>query len=62
MQKIGPDSDRNVREVTLKEWRRPELSKLPIEATSGSTEKPGANNSDSISTGPKPGDAAGQYS
>jgi hypothetical protein len=46
----------------LKEWRRPELCKLPIEATSDSTAKPGANNSDSIGTGPKPADSSGQLS
>ena len=56
------NSDSNSREPTLKEWRRPELCKLPIEATSNSHAKPGANNSDSISTGTKPADAAGQIS
>jgi hypothetical protein len=58
-----PNADSNPREPTLREWRRPELCKLPIEATSGSTVKPGANNSDGVAgTGPKPADSSGQVS
>ena len=54
-------NDGNAREATLKEWRRPELCKLPIEATSGSTVKPGANNADGVSVS-KPADSSGTLS
>ena len=55
----GPNS--NSTELAQKEWRRPELRKLPIEATSGSTSKGGPNNADGTST-PKNADASGQVS
>jgi hypothetical protein len=46
---------------TQKEWLRPELKKLPIEATSGSPSKTGSANADTL-TGPKTADATGQFS
>jgi hypothetical protein len=50
--------DRNVR----KEWRRPELRKLSIEATSAvAPGKVGLGNSD-VSGGPKQADAGSQFS
>jgi len=55
----GQNNDRNVRG---KEWRPPELRKLPIEATS--TPAPGkapTGNAD-VSGGPKNADAASQFS
>jgi hypothetical protein len=44
-----------------KEWHRPELKKLPIEATSGSPSKTGSANAD-VLQGPKTADATGQFS
>lgn len=55
---IGGDS--NLGRPTLKEWRQPELRKLPIEATS-SSQKGGADNAEGPG-GPKNADAASQFS
>jgi hypothetical protein len=44
------------------EWRRPELRKLPIAATAGSTAKGGVNSCDGTPPCPKQADASGQIS
>ena len=44
-----------------REWRRPELRKLPVEATASSPSKTGTDNADVIG-GPKTADASGQFS
>jgi hypothetical protein len=56
----GQDND-NVREATQKEWRRPELRKLPIEATSAPSPTKTTMNADRPG-GPKQADAGGQIS
>jgi hypothetical protein len=50
-----------VRDSTQKAWRRPELRKLPIEATAASPSKTGSANADVLG-GPKTADATGQFS
>jgi hypothetical protein len=57
----GQTNDTNVRDSGQKEWRRPVLRKLSIEATAGSTSKTGSANSDGGGT-PKTADATGQFS
>ena len=44
-----------------KEWCRPELRKLPIQATATSPSKGGIDNADVVG-GPKGADAGGQFS
>jgi hypothetical protein len=56
----GQKTDSNAREFTQKEWRRPELRKLPIESTANSPSKTGVANSDVA--GPKTADSTGQIS
>jgi hypothetical protein len=51
----------NVGQPTKKEWRRPELRKLPIEATSTTSGKPGVNAAENAG-GPKQADGGGQFS
>jgi hypothetical protein len=53
--------DRKTREAVPKEWRPPELRKLPIEATAGSQGKSGAINS-ADGSNPKTADSSGQMS
>ena len=52
--------DINLGRTASKEWRQPELRKLPIEATS-SSQKGGADNAEVVG-GPKNADAASQVS
>jgi hypothetical protein len=52
--------DSNLGRPTSKEWRQPELRKLPIEATS-SAQKGGVDNAETPG-GPKNADAASQIS
>ena len=47
--------------ASQKEWRQPELRKLPIEATATSPSKTGSANADVLG-GPKTADATGQFS
>jgi len=61
MMPTGSNADSKARESHPKEWRRPELRKLPVEATASSPSKGGLANSD-VFGGPKVADAAGQYS
>ena len=51
----------DARDSAQKAWRRPELRKLPIEATAASPSKTGTANAD-ILAGPKNADATGQFS
>jgi|RhiMetdeSRZDD1v2_1073273.scaffolds.fasta_scaffold508067_2 hypothetical protein len=55
------ENDSEVRNPTQKAWRRPELRKLPIEATAASPSKTGSANADVLG-GPKTADATGQFS
>jgi hypothetical protein len=57
---FGLDND-NVQESTQKDWRRPELRKLPIEATNSPSPTKGAGASDSPG-GPKNADAGAAIS
>jgi hypothetical protein len=57
----GPENDRKTQEIR-KEWRRPELRKLPIAATAGAMGKSGAINSSDGVGQPKSADASGQFS
>ena len=52
--------DSNLGRTASKEWRQPELRKLPIEATS-SSQKGGLDNAESAG-GPKNADAGSQIS
>jgi hypothetical protein len=56
----GPNIDSNLRqsarEPALKEWRRPALRKLPIDATAGSTAK--ASGAQNDGSGTKSGDVS----
>jgi len=56
-----PHDDRGTSETTQKEWRRPELQKLPIAATANSQGKTGGSNS-ADGSNPKTADSNGQLS
>jgi hypothetical protein len=53
--------DSNLGRPAPKEWRQPELRKLPIEATSNSPSKGGVDNCENVG-GPKNADAGSQIS
>jgi hypothetical protein len=55
----GQNNDRNVRG---KEWRRPELRKLPIDATSAVSPGKAVTGNADVMGGPKNSDAGSQFS
>jgi hypothetical protein len=61
MTPVAGQNDNSVRESAQEEWRRPELRKLPIEATSSPSPTKTSTNADSPG-GPKQADAGGQIS
>ncbi len=56
-----PNTKSDVPVLDPKEWRRPELRKLPIAATASSNKSGAMNNSDGTGN-PKTADAHGQFS